>query len=1443
MYKKTKLISAVLSAAMLFSALPTAHIASAAGLSKVSLKGIYEPYNTISVVSDADGTKIISWKISDSKDGAYEEIQSGSQDTLFISKNYAGKWIKPIVTSNGVTVESEPRQIAALYTKRDKITSANTTYYPNGIKKSTPATSLFSVDGQEFILLDTTESDPSKFFVMSKNHIGKSTFFNTVLPLDAMCFLNSQNTLEYYKNADTKQTFTSTTDFASVNEETGATNGYKNNAAFVQLPAVVFEHIDNAHMWQVEPQMYENNSYNHQIATSIKGGISIASATELLKYYEKFGFTDFADNWWTRTPWATLTGGDGSCILITYGSKEDIASGHGGKMMTNYRTNSNAVRPVFYLNRDFFLNYPVSLEGVGADVKNAILKNYSLEELTAAGYDALELADYSGVLTSLDIKGVYDTNLPLTAVFDGPQKASVQWQIADNKDGEYSNIAGAVSKTYISNQTMGLKWIRFSATSATETVYSEPIQLQDRWYGKGKSGSGQKTNPVDSGVVYQISFNSMPEDSNPKFIFTLGGQNFILLDTMNDDNSHFLVMSQKVVGTRKLVNSSQVLTDLMCWFNDMNATQMRVKNVTTTLNSTTQYATDGGYGELSKTPGSDFIELPAEIVRNINENAVWKAEPKMWIDGNHERTYTGGITLPSATELERYEGKYGWRDAGVDNWWLRTGNGYNDGSGGESMMFYKKSDNNVQTTNGNNYEYGYRPIFYLHKDFFTDAKPAWSSMGVEVKKEISRNYTMEELISAGYSEEEIGIFYDDTDYLVENISVTGNFETTTPLTLTYHYEGPEELLMVSWQIADSEDGIFKDIAGTVGKTKFVIPVAMENQYIRVRFQLIDGKEFFSSAHLIAPKWKWQYAIVPDHITKSEAGTLIDAENNPVTVTEPTPKRIKTPAQYTFNVDGQIFALLDVAENNGNSKYLVMSVNTVGSMKYNTSGQRVEDMAAFLNNKNTVVSYYNGEQATTATADYTANGYLENSNFNQLPEGIINHIDYDHVWKIERKMYDDTAERAVTAGIMIPSVHEILEYSGKIGLYDDRIGWWTRTPNGKRGESGDGMLSTSSDYANAGRFFAQIRNGQSLGIRPIFWLKPDFFEKVKAERIGSEALKIIKENNSAAALSSLYNESKLANVFGYGAVTAEFKNLDNGKAAEAIVSVSEEAAGAELFFAVYDSANRLLSVDKATAQAGTVRMSLEAMPVAVRNAKLFAWDGLNGKMTPVAAQLMPERGRISIFLAGDSTVADYAAGNKSDDPLKSQFGWGEVLQEFFDREDVAVVNFAAGGRSAKSFINESRLSNILSVAEAGDYILVQFAHNDQWSQDPTVASDISEYKSYLAQYVQQAEAIGVNVVFVTPPVRRQYSNDVFTGGTGLGAYPQAMREVAAENHVPYIDLFAMSEEFMMSMLSSETTSYYMPNDPQHFNIYGATKMAEFVTSKMAEDNHPLCIYLK
>jgi lysophospholipase L1-like esterase len=202
---------------------------------------------------------------------------------------------------------------------------------------------------------------------------------------------------------------------------------------------------------------------------------------------------------------------------------------------------------------------------------------------------------------------------------------------------------------------------------------------------------------------------------------------------------------------------------------------------------------------------------------------------------------------------------------------------------------------------------------------------------------------------------------------------------------------------------------------------------------------------------------------------------------------------------------------------------------------------------------------------------------------------------------------------------------------------------------------------------------------------------------------------------------------------------------------------------------------------------------------------------------------------TVFLAGDSTVTDRDGGG--------DVSWGQLLPRFL-KSGVAVSNHAQSGETMKSFANALRFDKILSQMKKGDYLFLQFGHNDSkesWPQ--TYVEPETTYKAYLKVYIAEAKLRGAIPVLVTPMDRANRT----TGAPahGHGGYPEAMREVAKEEQVPLIDLYKMS---ILLYDSAGSDAPKILADGTHSTAYGGYEFAKCIVMGIRQNKLRLADYV-
>lgn len=203
--------------------------------------------------------------------------------------------------------------------------------------------------------------------------------------------------------------------------------------------------------------------------------------------------------------------------------------------------------------------------------------------------------------------------------------------------------------------------------------------------------------------------------------------------------------------------------------------------------------------------------------------------------------------------------------------------------------------------------------------------------------------------------------------------------------------------------------------------------------------------------------------------------------------------------------------------------------------------------------------------------------------------------------------------------------------------------------------------------------------------------------------------------------------------------------------------------------------------------------------------------------------------VTIFLAGDSTMAP------KQENRRPETGWGEMLEKHFKPGTVKVDNRALNGRSTTSFISEGRWQALIQVVQRGDYVFMQFGHNDQKKDKPGVYASPEDYKAHLTKWIAETRAKGATPILLTSVARRRFENGVLV--KTHGEYPDLVKAVAKEQKVVLVDMEAKSSEVLTRYGEADSTKLFLqlkpgenanyPNgviDNTHFSPLGAEEMA-------------------
>ena len=233
---------------------------------------------------------------------------------------------------------------------------------------------------------------------------------------------------------------------------------------------------------------------------------------------------------------------------------------------------------------------------------------------------------------------------------------------------------------------------------------------------------------------------------------------------------------------------------------------------------------------------------------------------------------------------------------------------------------------------------------------------------------------------------------------------------------------------------------------------------------------------------------------------------------------------------------------------------------------------------------------------------------------------------------------------------------------------------------------------------------------------------------------------------------------------------------------------------------------------------------------------WAWDEkltleFNGTHPAVSSIEISAVNVPTIFLLGDSTVCDQ--------PTEPYASWGQMLTRFFS-DKVAIASHAESGESLKSSLGAKRLDKVLSLAKPGDYLIIQYAHNDEKEKGDGIGA-MTSFKASLKQFIEAFKAKGGTPVVVTPMHRRTFdSAGKITNSHG--DYPEAARQAAREEGIALIDLTAISKHLYEKLGPQGSGVLFKEGDGTHHSNYGAYELARAIVQSIRDQRLPLAKYL-
>ena len=752
-------------------------------------------------ITSGDSDFEYQWLTSDSENGEYTELLSDTSATYIVTPRDKGKYIK-VQIKNVNTGETTVSDNSVYVETLGPVPRTSFSTADINATMLTPAENVFSVDGRKFILLEEMNGADSHYYIMTEEMYGTKKFDENL--------------------------------FAKFDPERDGNIGKFLNGAFLTtggagrvIPETVRQHIDFDHIWNTEAGMTGGDCPEDY---SFSAGISLLSQSEAIKYRSKYGWqpdgSSVVTPWWSRTQRGV--GGDTDNILVMMGSND---SGK-GNMWNKSCTQSFFVRPVFYLDEDFFGEVKCDTSNMGDNIKKLITGKYTVSELETM-YSVEELIAIGYKIKSAVIakdSNPYGGGTRLTASMNDEDAVDFKykWFISDTEEDRGIQVFGNTTDTYIVGVNDRTKYI----TASIIPVYAD-------------GSTGEETPAVNKIYVDNIgamSRTDYPSDerrankNNPKeYLFTAGGEQMILLDAFDDDSDTLYVMTAAAKGQHIYDSDNTQRFDP----EDLN-------NIGYWLNN-------------------DFLKGSTTISKTvqpyINKDHLW------WTEAGHNKgncpadySFTAGVSLLSRSEYGKYWGKFGWdnNDSIKIAWWLRTGR---NTAQADIFRILGVQEGNYSNESANGYgntwnkeasaSHFIRPVFYLSKDFLLNVKI--TEMGEKAAEAIRNYFTPDQFMAspAGYTNNELiklGIIEQPK---AKNVYTDGVFSVGAQIKGSYSYSGEkaEGNTLCGFEAADKPDGDFKIIS--TGK-EYKIVSDNEGKYIRffvtpINAEGVKGSTYYSEA--------------------------------------------------------------------------------------------------------------------------------------------------------------------------------------------------------------------------------------------------------------------------------------------------------------------------------------------------------------------------------------------------------------------------------------------------------------------------------------------------------------------------------------------------------------------------------------------------------------------
>ena len=564
--------------------------------------------------------------------------------------------------------------------------------------------------------------------------------------------------------------------------------------------------------------------------------------------------------------------------------------------------------------------------------------------------------------------------------------------------------------------------------------------------------------------------------------FTVDGRGFVLLD--NDESTYYVTTTDAYGDMETISDGTEG------GFENPTGKQINYDSYKSDAFLNGDFLTKGNNFTALGNDTTTYYKLPQGIIDNIDNNHVWKRFVNDYRFGTGVlREYTTGVSLLSWTDFTTYAGKLGAVDgflnsdaSNADMYFLRDTNNW---GGDSALAMFCTADKKCKCWGRYVRPYGFlRPAFYLKKDFFKTTKINLATMGKNVKDAIRTVCTDDELIELygvldckTYFGMDIDIAY--IELSLRNGKDIGDADILDTVIATAENAVVDEFC---WEVSDDKGSNWHQAEDETGNS-IILTAEYAGKLLRCRAES-DGKEI-SSAVLRIPN---------PEIVQTQIANLDGFME-------------ETPDKYRFTIDGRGFVLLDAFDND-KSTYYVTTTEAYGDMQ--TLAVESGDFEVPTGKQ---INYDAYKSDAFLNGDFLTNGNNfsvlsdDSTTYYKLPQGIIDHINKDHVWW---RFANPTmqSEKGVSptykTGVSLLSWTDFMTYAGKLGVtevFDDanvkfgdiKKAYYLRDTNNWGGDSALVVLRVGSNAV--GCTYVGVGAQKAGLLRPAFYLDKDFFKTV------------------------------------------------------------------------------------------------------------------------------------------------------------------------------------------------------------------------------------------------------------------------------------------------------------------------------------------------------------